>query len=626
MRHLYQIQSQATINPVPSIDPNIIAVKLIGVCADHANIHHVALVFNHFLTAPNIFVYNALLKAFAQNNDWQHTIYYFNRQLSSPNAPAPDEYTFTSVLKACAGLAQVTEGEKVHCFVAKYGCEGNLFVRNSLTDMYFKVGNFGIAQKLFDEMGVRDVVSWNTLVSGYCLSGQVDKASWVFDGMADKTLFSWSTMITAYAKFSELGEARRLFDEMLERNVVSWNAMIAGYAQNEKYAEAVGLFRQMQQYGLAPNDVTLVSVLSACAHLGALDLGKWIDRFIRQGGMELGLFLGNALADMHAKCGCIAEAKLVFGKMHQRDVISWSIIITGLAMNGHAYEAFGCFNKMIEHEVKPNDITFMGLLTACTHVGLVDKGLEYFDMMDKRYGIFPKVEHYGCVVDLLSRAGRLVEAEDLINSMPVKPNVIVWGALLGGCQIYKDTERGERVVQHILELDSDHSGSYVYLANVYTSMGRLDDAAKCRLRMRDKGVTKTPGCSWIEVDNIVHEFFIGDLSHPQLDKIYWMIRELRRKMKQAGYKLKTDLVLHNIDEEEKEDALSVHSEKLAIAFGLISTSPGTTIRIVKNLRVCNDCHDATKIISKIVEREIIVRDRSRFHHFKDGKCSCNDYW
>ncbi|KAL6296336.1 hypothetical protein ACE6H2_004478 [Prunus campanulata] len=278
MRHFYQIQAQATINPVPSIDPNIIAVKLIAVCADHANIHHVALVFNHFLTAPNIFVYNALLKAFAQNNDWQHTIYYFNRQLGSPNAPAPDEYTFTSVLKACAGLAQVTEGEKVHCFVAKYGCEGNLFVRNSLTDMYFKVGNFGISQKLFDEMGVRDVVSWNTLVSGYCLSGQVDKARWVFDGMADKTLFSWSTMITAYAKFGELGEARRLFDEMPERNVVSWNSMIAGYAQNGKYAEAVGLFRQMQQYGLAPNDVTLVSVLSACAHLGALDLGKWIDR------------------------------------------------------------------------------------------------------------------------------------------------------------------------------------------------------------------------------------------------------------------------------------------------------------------------------------------------------------
>ncbi|PQQ13908.1 pentatricopeptide repeat-containing protein [Prunus yedoensis var. nudiflora] len=313
MRHLYQIQ--ATINPVPSIDPNIIVVKLIGVCADHANIRHVALVFKHFLTAPNIFVYNALLKAFAQNNDWQHTIYYFNRQLGSPNAPAPDEYTFTSVLKACAGLAQVMEEEKVHCFVAKYGCEGNLFVRNSLTDMYFKVGNFEIAQKLFDELGVRDVVSWNTLVSGYCLSWQVDKARWVFDGMAEKTLFSWSTMITTYAKFGELGEARRLFDEMPERNVVSWNAMIAGYSRMRSILRPLVCLGKCNSMDWRQMMSRLFSVLSACAHLGALDLGKWIDRFIRQRGMELGLFLGNALADMYAKCGCIAEAKLVFGKM-----------------------------------------------------------------------------------------------------------------------------------------------------------------------------------------------------------------------------------------------------------------------------------------------------------------------
>ncbi|PON71372.1 DYW domain containing protein [Trema orientale] len=627
MRHLYEIQAQVTTNPIPSIDPNLIAVKLIGVCASRASLRHGTLIFTHFLSGPNIFACNALLKAFAQNNDWLSTLRYFNAQLVLPNAPDPDEYTFTSALKACAGLVREEEGRKIHGLVTKYGCEWNLFVRNSLVDLYFKVGCFGIAHKLFDEMPVRDVVSWNTLVSGFCLSGQVEKARIVFDGMVERSLVSWSTMISGYAKVGDLKEAWRLFEAMPERSVVSWNAMIAGYAQNEKYAEAVELFREMQQVGgLAPNHVTLVSVLSACAHLGALDLGKWIDRFIRRKGMELGLFLGNALADMYAKCGCITEARRVFDKMQERDVISWSIIITGLAMNGHADEAFERFDNMIEHGVIPNDITFMGLLTACTHVGLVEKGLNYFDMMDQTYGIIPKIEHYGCVVDLLSRAGRLDEAEKLINSMPVKPNVIVWGALLGGCRIYKDAERGERVVHRILELESDHSGSYVYLANIYASMGRLDDAAKCRLKMRDNGVMKMPGCSWIEVDNVVYEFFMGDLSHPESDKIYSMVRELRWKMKLAGYKPKTDLVVHNIDEEEKEDALSVHSEKLAIAFGLISTSEGTTIRIVKNLRVCSDCHDATKIISKIVNREIVVRDRSRFHHFRDGRCSCNDYW
>ncbi|KAA8521324.1 hypothetical protein F0562_011997 [Nyssa sinensis] len=537
------------------------------------------------------------------------------------------EYTFTSVLKACAGLTDSVNGTKIHGVVTKCGYDFNLFVRNSLIDMYFKLGLEAFAYTLFDDMPIRDVVSWNTLVSGYCLGGYVDKARWVFDQMVEKNSVSWSTMISGYARLGRLEDARWLFDAMPVRNVVSWNAMIAGYSQNEKYSDAIELFRQMQQAGsVRPNDVTLVSVLPACAHLGSLDLGKWIDKFISRSRMELGLFLGNALADMYAKCGCIAEARQVFDQMREKDLVSWSIIITGSAMHGHADEALAYFYEMLECGMKPNEITFMGLLTACTHAGLVDKGLEYFHVMEQDYGVTPKVEHYGCMVDLLSRAGRLEKAEDLINSMPMKPNVIVWGALLGGCRIYKDTERGERVVQRILELDSEHSGSYVYLANIYASLGRLDDAAKCRLRMRDNGVMKTPGCSWIEVDNTVYEFFMGDKSHPQSNKIYSMIRELGLKMKLAGYKPKTDLVMHNIDEEEKEDALSTHSEKLAIAFGLISTSEGTTIRVVKNLRVCNDCHEAIKIISGIVQRGIIVRDRSRFHHFNNGKCSCNDYW
>ncbi|CBI20594.3 unnamed protein product, partial [Vitis vinifera] len=560
MAQVLQIQAQLITSPIPSsvVDPNLIAVKLIGACADHANVRQAALIFAH-LASPNIFAHNATLKALAQNSHWFHAIQFFNHQVSSPNAPNPDEFTFTSVLKACAGLAHVVNGQKIHAMVTKQGFESNLFVRNSLIDMYFKAGYLLLARHLFDEMFVRD------------------------------------------------------------RNVVCWNAMIAGYAQNEKYSDAIEVFRMMQQFGgVVPNDVTLVSVLPACAHLGALDLGKWIDGFISRREMALGLFLGNALADMYAKCGCITEARRVFNKMEERDVISWSIIICGLAMYGHADEAFGCFYEMLDCGEKPNDVVFMGLLTACTHAGLVKKGLNCFNTMDKEYGVSPKVEHYGCVVDLLSRAGELDKAEDMISSMPMKPNVIIWGALLGGCRIYRDSGRGQRVVQHILELDSDHSGSYVYLANVYSSMGRLDDAAKCRLRMRENGVLKTPGCSWIEVDNTVHEFFMGDLSHPESNKIYSMIRELMWKMKLAGYKPKTDLVVHSIDEEEKEDALSIHSEKLAIAFGLISTSEGTTIRVVKNLRICNDCHDAAKIISGIVKREIIVRDRSRFHHFKDG--------
>ncbi|XP_043689915.1 pentatricopeptide repeat-containing protein At1g08070, chloroplastic-like [Telopea speciosissima] len=625
MKQVLQIQAQLITYAPPFLDPNFVAVKLIGVCAVQCKLRQAALIFSQ-LADPNVFAWNAILKAYAQNHNWDHTLRYFNYQLSSPNV-APDEYTFTSVLKACAGLAAVLDGCKVHAVVIKTALNSNIFVQNSLIGMYFKFGNLDIAQLLFDEMLIRDVVSWNTLVSGYSLCGNVELARWVFDKMPIKNLVSWSAMIAGYTRLGNLEGARQLFDVMPERNVVSWNAMIAGYAQNEKYSNAINLFHEMQKTGsVRPNDVTLISVLSACAHLGAFDLGKWIDHFISRTGMELSLFLGNALVDMYAKCGFIAEARRIFDKMQERDVISWSIIISGLAMHGHAEEAFDYFFEMLECGVKPNEVTFMGLLSACTHAGLVDKGLKYFNMMDHKYGITPKIEHYGCVVDLLSRAGRLVEAEDLINSMPIEANVIVWGALLGGCRIYKDIELGERVVQRILELDSEHSGSYVYLANVYASVGRLDDAAKCRLNMRENKVIKTPGCSWIEVHNTVHEFFMGDRSHPLADKIYATISELVFRMKLAGYKPKTDLVVHSVDEEEKEDALSTHSEKLAIAFGLISTSKGTTIRVVKNLRICNDCHEATKFISRIVEREIIVRDRSRFHHFKDGKCSCNDYW
>ncbi|KAJ6842864.1 pentatricopeptide repeat-containing protein ELI1, chloroplastic-like [Iris pallida] len=497
--------------------------------------------------------------------------------------------------------------------------------------MYFKFGRPDVARRLFDEMPQRDVVSYNTLIAGYSNCGNLAAAGEVFDGMTERNPVSWSSMIAGHARRGDLVSARELFDRVpaADRNVVCWNAMVSGYTQNERFSEAVKVFQMMLQESrtsVQPNEVTLVSVLSSCANLGALDLGKWIDGYIKKRRMALGLFLGNALSDMYAKCGCIVEAKKVFDRMVEKDVISWTIIISASAMHGLSEEAISGFHDMLVHGIKPNDITFMAILAACTHGGMVEDGLNYFEMMSREFGINPKVEHYGCVVDLLSRAGRLSEAEDIINSMSVPPNVVVWGALLGGCRIYKDDARGERVVRRILELDPEHAGSYVYLSTVYASFGRLEEAAKCRLKMRENRVVKTPGCSWIEVDNTVHEFFVGDRSHPQSDKIYSMISSLGPRMKLAGYVPNTSVVSQFIDEEEKEDALFMHSERLAVAFGLISTKEGTTIRVVKNLRVCTDCHDAMKIISKIVEREIVLRDRSRFHHFKEGRCSCKDYW
>ncbi|KAI0509861.1 hypothetical protein KFK09_010458 [Dendrobium nobile] len=629
MNQLLQLQTLLiTDAPPPSfLDPNLAAVKLISATAARSNPRHAALIFS-VLPDPNLVAWNSLLKALADNHLYSLTLSHFNSLLLLRPHLLPDEFTFTSILKSCAALISVADGEASHAFIISQGIGSNLFVANSLVDMYFKFGRVKDARKLFDEMTIKDVVSLNTVISGCSSYGDVKGARQLFDRMSERSLVTWSAMIAGHAKAGDTGAARNLFDEMPQRNVVCWNAMISGYAQNEKFSDCLKLFRAMllQSSSVQPNAATLVSVLSACAHLGALDLGKWIHRYIDRKCIELSLFLGNALADMYAKCGCIEEARKVFDGMREKDVISWSIIISGLAMFGHSDEATSAFHEMLQRGIVPNEITFMGILSACTHSGSVDAGLEYFRLMREEFFVSPKVEHYGCMVDLLSRAGRLQEAESMIASMEVQPNVIVWGALLGGCRTYGDIERGEVVVRQILELDSEHSGSYVYLATVYASMGRLEEAAQCRLKMRKQKVTKTPGCSWIEVDYSVHEFFMGDRSHPQTNEIYAMIAELRKKMRLAGYVPNISVVSQSIDEEEKEDAVSMHSEKLALAFGLINLKKGEIIRIVKNLRVCNDCHDAFKVLSRIEGRKIILRDRSRFHQFKEGFCSCKDYW
>ncbi|XP_020577712.1 pentatricopeptide repeat-containing protein At1g08070, chloroplastic-like [Phalaenopsis equestris] len=629
MNQLLQLQTLLITDPPPPsfLDPNLAAVKLISATSARSNPRHATLIFS-VLPDPNLHVWNSLLKALADNHLYSLTLSHFNSLLLLRPHLLADEFTFTSILKSCAALISFADGEASHAFIISHGISSNIFVANSLVDMYFKFGRLDDARKLFDDMPVKDVVSWNTIISGYSSHGDVNGARQLFDRMSEKTSVTWSAMIAGHSRAGDVRAARYLFDEAPQKNTVCWNAMISGYAQNERFSDCLKLFRSMllKSSGVQPNAATLVSVLSACAHLGALDSGQWIHKYIDRKHIDLSLFLGNSLADMYAKCGCIQDARKVFDQMREKDVISWSIIISGLAMFGHSDEAMSTFHEMLQRGIEPNEITFMGILSACTHSGLVDAGLEYFRLMRKEFVISPKVEHYGCMVDLLSRAGRLQEAENLIASMEVEPNVIVWGALLGGCRIHGDIERGEAVVCRILELDPEHSGSYVYLATVYASMGRLEEAAQCRLKMREQRVSKTPGCSWIEVDHSVHEFFMGDRSHAQTDEIYAKIGQLRKKMRLVGYVVNTSVVSQSIDEEEKEDAVLMHSEKLALAFGLISLKKGEIIRIVKNLRVCNDCHDAFKVISMIEERQIVLRDRSRFHQFKEGFCSRKDYW
>nr|GME02137.1 putative pentatricopeptide repeat-containing protein At3g08820 [Ipomoea batatas] len=316
----------------------------------------------------------------------------------------------------------------------------------------------------------------------------------------------------------------------------------------------------------------------------------------------------------------------VFKEMKVKDRVVWNSVMSGLAMHGHVRSAFACFGQLEKHGINPDGNTFMALLCACTHAGLVNDGRQYFDSMTRLYFLNLDIQHYGCMVDLLGRAGRLEEAHSLIKGMAMEPNAIIWGALLGGCRLHRDTKLAEHVLKQLIELEPWNSGNYVLLSNIYSADHKWDDSEKIRSAMNERKIQKIPAYSWIEVDGKVHEFLVGDKYHPMSDKIHAKLSELNKKLREAGYVPKTEYVLFDIEEEEKEHFVGCHSEKLAVAFGLISTKPNDVIRVIKNLRICGDCHTAIKLISKIMCREIIVRDTNRFHCFIDGSCSCRDYW
>jgi pentatricopeptide repeat protein len=378
--------------------------------------------------------------------------------------------------------------------------------------------------------------------------------------------------------------------------------------------------------GVCPDEITMVSVLSACADLGALELGKWVESYIERKNISKSVELCNALIDMFAKCGNVDKAIKLFRQMESRTIVSWTSVIVGLAMHGRGVDAVSIFDEMVENGITPDDVAFVGVLSACSHSGLVDKGRYYFNSMEKNFRIVPKIEHYGCMVDLLCRGGFVKEAFEFVQKMPFEPNQIIWRTIITACNATGELKLGESISKELIKSEPMHESNYVLLSNIYAKLRRWEKKTKVREMMDMRGMKKVPGSTMIEVNNEMYEFVAGDKSHDQYKEIYEMVDEIGREIKRAGYVPTTSQVLLDIDEEDKEDALYRHSEKLAIAFALLNTPPGTSIRIVKNLRVCEDCHSATKFISKVYNREIVVRDRNRFHHFKNGLCSCRDFW
>eukprot|EP01018_Ginkgo_biloba_P034077 Gb_04446 [translate_table: standard] len=668
----FLLQACTSVKPLNQIHAHILVTghtqnvflgtKLVSMYGMFGNLENARLVFDK-MQQPNIFLWNEIIKAYSCNGFCEEALalYYQMQQVGMH----PNDFTFLFVLKACASLSALQRGKQIHDEIIKSQFESHVYVGNALIDMYGKCGNLDIARQLFDKMSTRNAVSWSTMIAGYAQSGHANEALTLFYQMQlaglkpnrvtflsallacaefgalqqgkdihdyiikngfDTDVSVRTALVDMYAKCGSIESARQLFDKMPKRDVVSWSAMISGYAQNGHANEALTLFHQMQLEHVKPNRVTLVSVLPACADIVALQQGKNFHDYIIKNGFDSDVSVGTALIDMYAKCGSIQTARQVFDKISKRDVISWSAMIAGYGLHGLGQEAIALFSQMQRTSLKPNHVTFTSVLSACSHAGLVDEGWQFFNCMSRDYCITPKVKHYACMVDLLGRAGCLDEALDFIRRMPVEPDVGVWGALLGACRIHTNIELGEHVARHLFELEPRNPGYYVLLSNIYAVTGRWDDVTKVRTMMKERRLKKTPGCSLIEVNNRVHAFLVGDRLHPQCEEIYATLEMLGRHMEAAGYVPNADFALHDVEEEVKELELSTHSEKLAIAFGLINTSPGTTIRITKNLRVCGDCHSATKFISKIVCREIIMRDANRFHHVKDGSCSCGDYW
>jgi pentatricopeptide repeat protein len=521
------------------------------------------------------------------------------------------------------------------------------------------------AQRVFLKMPSQDVITWTAMILGHVRCGQGQKALDLFrqmreqgvepdsvtfvgvlnacasevalqDGRSaheqiierglDSDIFVGSSLVDMYVKCGSMEDAQSMFNKIPSRDVVTWTAMIFGFVKCQQGQKALELFQQMQHEGVQPNSVTFVGVLNACASVVALEEGRCAHEQILQSEWHSNIFVGNSLVDMYGKCGSMEDAQRVFNNMPLHDVVSWNAILGGCAMHGHGKEALRHFELMCEEGVKPNDITFVCLLSACGHAGLVDEGLCCFTSMSTVYKIPAKLEHYTCMIDLLGRSGRLQEAENMIQALPFRPDEALWTALLGACRIHANVEMGERIAKRVLELEPENALGYVLLSNIYAAAGKRDLCKNVERQRKERGVKKQLGCTWIEVKNEVHTFVVDDQEHPQISQIHAQLKRLSGLMHDAGYVPVTEFVLHDVEEESKVFHLCHHSEKLAIAFGLINTDPGTPLRIMKNLRVCEDCHNSTKFISKLVGRTIIVRAANRFHHFQDGVCSCMDYW
>lgn len=612
----------------------------------------------------DLVAWNAMLAGLSQNGMYGDAMRLAVHMQEEGLCPNPS--TVVAVLPAIGEVKGLSQGKAVHGYCVRRSFHSDVMVSTGLLNMYGKCGCLVYASRIFGTMGVKNEVTWGAMIGAYVscdfasqslelyeqmllqdglcpspvilgtilracsnltdlrrgrqIHGGIVKSGYLIDLMVCNTLLSM------YAKCGIIEDAVRLFGVMESKDSVSYNAIISGCAQNGKAKEALVIFQEMQLSGVEPDLTTMVSFLPACSHLAALQHGACGHSKSIVSGFTSDTSICNALIDMYSKCGKVITARLVFDRMHTRDIISWNAMIFGYGIHGLGKNAVLLFHDMQIAGVHPDDVTFICLLSACSHSGLVDEGKKWFFAMSQDFLITPRMEHYVCMVDLLGRAGLLYEAQNFIEKMPYDPDVCVWSALLAACKTHRNIELGEEVSNKIQSMGHKNSGNFVILSNMYSVAGRWDDAAHVRIIQRDQGFKKSPGCSWVEINGVIHAFVGGDRSHPHSAEIYKKLEDLLMAMKSLGYQSESSSVFQDVEEEEKESILLYHSEKLAVTFGILTLGSDKPILVTKNLRICGDCHEALKYITIITRREITVRDASRFHHFKDGICNCGDFW
>ncbi|XP_030507151.2 pentatricopeptide repeat-containing protein At3g62890 [Cannabis sativa] len=551
--------------------------SLVGGYMKSMKIHAARCVFDH-ITEKNIISWMTMISGYVQGGHYNESLQLF-REMRLQNVMV-DEVLLVTVLSACTHVEDYKLGKSIQSLAVRCGIMAEGLLGNALIHFYAKFGEPKEAQLIFEQLPNKSTASWNSMLDAFCRNGELENATLFFGKIPNKDIISWNTMINCSSKYNRSGEVFRLFQEM------QCSATIR------------------------PDKLTLISLLSSCASVGALSHGIWTHVYIQKNNIKIDNMLGTALIDMYGKCGCIKKAQELFSALTDKNVYVWTAMIAAHSMEGRTSKAIDLYMEMEAAGIKPDHITFIALLSACSHGGLVNEGLSYFNQMSKFHNITPNVQHFGCIVDLLSRAGQLNEALKFIEMMPVKPDISIWSSLLRACKSHQNVHLAEYAYQQLIELDPLNVAAYVLLSNTYAKAGRWDDASRTRKKLFDLGVKKTPGCSLIEDEGVMHEFTTADFSSPHSSKIYSLLDKMKGRFEKLGL----------------QETSAHHSERLAVAFGLISNSRTTLIRVVNNLRMCEDCHSAMKLLSQAFNREIVIRDNYRFHRFVNGSCSCKDYW